>query len=292
MEAIFEIIGQDLEVAVKAAEADDYNIIRIVGNRIMMNLFITEEVKLMLLGYMVRELGGELRTIKRNNKDSYEDLKKESIAYLKDLETLIASEKTDPKIYWEKFIDTEIKLRKYLLDEYDNSVYDDQAEFAKGFSLKLLDAFYSLKKDIPTLKNHVLMMTFELSRNFNQHSGKEALIIYLVFRALMEYYSFYVIQAENPISKNRTKRSEEKLIEYVDKIYELKTSISNIDELYIKSNDIIDALGRDTRLYYLSYGGREEKVEQKLELPEDAKQKIGETIMQSLQNANKKITEG
>ena len=292
MEAIFTIIGQDLEVATKAAEADDYNTIRIVGNRIMMNLFITEEIKLMLLGYMVRELGAELRAIKANKRASYADSKKESIAYLKDLESLITSGRSDSKIYWEKFIEMEIKSRKFLLDKYDSSVYDDQDEFAKEFSLKLLDTFYSLKKDVHALKNHVIMMTFELSRNFNQHSGKEALIIYLVFKAFMEYYSYYIIEAEHSLSKNRRKKSEEKLTAYVDKIYELKTSISNADELYSKSNNIIDSLGRDVRLNYLSYGVREEKVEQKLELPEDTKQKIGETIMQSLQNADKNKVEG
>ncbi len=264
METIFTIIGQDLEVAIKAMEVDDYNVVNIVGNRIMMNLFIEEDIKLMLLRYMISELAGELQIIKTNKSDSYEDSKKETIAYLKDLKILITSENRDSKIYWERFIGVEIKLRKSLLSKDEGIIYDEQSEFTKEFSLKLLDTFYSLKKDIHELKNHASTMAFELGRNFNQHGGREALIIYLVFKAFMDYYSYFSIEKEQSLSKNKVKRSEEKLGEYIEEIYDLKSCISDMDVLYIKSNLIIDALGRDVKLYYLSYGyAREERAEQK-----------------------------
>lgn len=268
MEAIFTIIGQDLEVAIKAIEVDDYDTVNIVVNRIMMNLFIAEDIKLMLIGYMIRELAGELRVIKTNKNDFYEDSKKETIAYLKDLKSLITDGNRDLKIYWERFIDMEIKLRKSLLSKDEGIIYDEQSDFTKEFSIKLLDTFYSLKKDIHALKNHAPTMAFELGRNFNQHGGREALIIYLVFKAFIDYYSYFFIETEQSLNKNKVKRSEDKLGEYIEEIYDLKSCISDMDVLYIKSNLIIDALGRDVRLYYLSYGYiKDERAEQNLEFP-------------------------
>lgn len=203
MEAIFIIIGQDLEVAIKAIEVDDYNTVNIVVNRIMMNLFIAEDIKLMLLGYMIRELAGELRIIKTNKNDSYEDSKKETIAYLEDLKSLITNGNRDLKIYWERFIDMEIKLRKSLLSKDEGIIYDEQSEFTKEFSLKLLDTFYSLKKDIHALKNHTSTMAFELGRNFNQHGGREALIIYLVSKHLWIIILICLSKQNNPLTEIR-----------------------------------------------------------------------------------------
>lgn len=84
----------------------------------------------------------------------------------------------------------------------------------------------------------------------------------------MDYYSYLSIETEQPLNRNKVKRSEDKLAEYIEEIYDLKSCISDMDVLYIKSNLIIDALGRDVRLYYLSYGyTKEERAEQNLEFP-------------------------
>jgi len=117
MDVIFTIIKQDLEVAKKGIEVDKPEILSFVGNRIMMNLFVADEIKLMLLGYMIRELGGELLNIKINRNDVYLKTKTESISYLNDLQAQIDSGSLDPKIYWNKFSEMEGKLRKNLLPE-------------------------------------------------------------------------------------------------------------------------------------------------------------------------------
>ena len=78
------------------------------------------------------------------------------------------------------------------------------------------------------------------------------------------------------------------MLEYVDTIHELKSNISNLNKLYEESNIIIDNLGRDAKLLYLSLKSVQRSiVEQEIKLPEYAKRKIGETIMQSLQKAER-----
>jgi hypothetical protein len=287
MEDIFTIISQDLEVAEKAIEKDDFNLISFAGNRIMMNLLVTDEIELMLLGYMIRDLSGELRFIRANRRDAFDGAKQESIAYIIELEALVADKKSDPKIYWGKFSENEMKIRTHMLSQIESSIYTEQSEFAGEYSTKLLDIFYSVKNSITHSKNLMLaMMPNELSRNFNEHGGTEALVIYLVFKAFYEYYTYF--DAERQISKERRgeKLAEAKLVRYIENIYKLKSSLSNINDLYEKSNEIIEVLGREAKKSYLLYKLPSEpaEIEHELELPEEAKQKIGETIMQSLQN--------
>jgi hypothetical protein len=287
MEPIFTIIKQDLEVAKKAVEEENFDFILFTGNRIIMNLLVKEEIKLMLLGYMIRDLGSELRRIKRNRKDAFIDAKKESITYLTNLETQIANENYESKIYWENYYEIETKLRKYLLSKIEGSIYDEQSEFSKEFTIKILDIFYSKKNDIYTLKDLITNYLFELARNFNEHGGKESLVIYLVFKAYDEYCRY--LNNERDLSNKRRKKIELKIGEYIKNIYELKSSISNMDELYKKSSVIINDLGRNAKICYLSGELPPGTVERELELPEDVKQKIGETIMQSLKDRDKTI---
>jgi len=157
MDAIFTIIRQDLEVAEKAIEKEDFSLATYAGNRIMMNLLVTDEIKLMLLGHMVRELGVELRLIKAKREDDFIDAKQESIVYIKDLGEQVASGNIDSKIYWGKYYEIEAKLRMYLLSNIESSVYDERGEFAKNFSIKLIDILYSRKSEIASLRNMVVM---------------------------------------------------------------------------------------------------------------------------------------
>jgi hypothetical protein len=71
MDEIFAVIKQDLEVAKKGVDTDYLDILTPVGNRIMMSLLVNDEIKLMLLGYMIKELRNEMRNIKLNHNDAY-----------------------------------------------------------------------------------------------------------------------------------------------------------------------------------------------------------------------------
>jgi len=252
----------------------------------MMNLLVTDEIELMLLGHMIRELADELRFIMTNRGDVFDETKTESIAYLRELEALITSENSDSRIYWEKFSENEARVRNHLMSRIESSIYTTQSDFAREYCIKLLDIFYSQKNNIIHSENPMMtMIGLELSRNFNERGGKEALVVYLVIKAFQDYYRYYVIGRKNFRKRNALKPSEDKLGKYIENIYKLKSSLSNTNELYEKSNKIIQALGRDAKISYVSSQLPSEPIaEHELGLPEEAKQRIGETILKSLQD--------
>lgn len=67
------------------------------------------------------------------------------MVYLNDIQTQIVNANVDPKIYWEKYSEFELETRANLNSEIESSIYDDQGDFAKEFSIKLMDIFYSRK---------------------------------------------------------------------------------------------------------------------------------------------------
>jgi len=291
MEAIFTIIGQDLEVAKIAVKAEDFNLINIIGNRIMSNVFIINKNEIMILGWLLKDLGTELRFLKQTKNDELEEIKKYSIAYLDELKSEIARENIDPKTYFEKYLEIESKIRKNLLSKHE-SVYDEQVEFSKYFAIKVLDLLYSNKKMLLFKNNNLSSCAVsEVGRIFNEHGGIEALIIYLVLKAFNDYYLYLYGERFFIEDVGIVTQAETKMNEYIEDIYKLKSIIisGDIDNLYNESNVIIGRLGADYRLYFLIYinspGMYEQKEirEEKLELSPETKQKIGEIITSSLQ---------
>jgi len=288
MESIFTIMKQDLEVAEKGNDGNDFNLVLFIGNRLMTNSLVSDKNGIMLLGYMVRELGAELLFIQKNRKDNLDAAKREAKTYLKSLKEQVIKECLDPKVYWEIFYKIENKFRKYLLSNHESAVYDEQNDFSKIFAIKMLDIFYSNKNKIYLKNNNLIaIMANEFGRNFNEHGGEEALIVYLVFRALDNYYSF----ARKTIDDANEVRTEEiKLNGFIEKIYKLKTIIleKGKEELYNDASAIVDNLGNEYRLLVLNYSVPIIEVEEKIELSEETKQKLGDAIMQSLHISQKK----
>lgn len=274
---IFTIIKQDLEVAKKALDEDKFEFLSFASNRIMTNLLVADDVKLMLLGYMIRELAGELSNLKRAKGKDYANIKTESKSYLVNLQTQVDLRNIDPKTYFNSFCNMEERLRGDLLHDMDGTAYDLQEEFAKQFSIKFIDIAYSKKHDIE-IKNIISRIAFELGRNFNQHGGREALVIYLVFKALNDYCSYLI---DKPVKNEHAESSTEienisksKLPDYLDRINRLKSFITSLDKLYEESNLIIDDIGRDARILYLSRGSGEQEIL----LSEEARKKIDKII--------------
>jgi hypothetical protein len=293
METVFTIIGQDLGVAKKAVEDNDFNLINIIGNRIMTNVFAADKNEIMIIGWLVKELGSELHLIKQKKDDKLEEIKKYSVAYLNELGLEISRKTVDPKTYWQKFFAMETKIRKNIISNHERSIYDKQAEFSKYFAMNMLYLFYS-NKNMLLIENNTLSscVTNELSRNFNEHEGLEALIIYLVLRAFDNYYKYLYFEKFFIKDADAIERGKICLDDYIENIYKLKSLIAkgDTDELFKESNKIISKLGVDYRLYYLIYRDYSRiyiqegvQEDEDFELSQETKQKIGGIITASLQ---------
>lgn len=311
MESTFAVIKQDLQAAINAVEGDDLSFVTIIGNRIMTNIFITGINDLMILGWMVRELGGELGFIKSKKESKKESKESEmshikaiSKSYLEELRDEIAKGNNDPKFYYNKYISTEDELRQHFLTDYENTSYDNQEEFSKQFAIQMIDLFYNNRNNMFVKNNNFIQsIAGELSRNYNEHGGDIALAAYFIFKALDTYYRYAYIELFYNEDEDIIKETKAKLDNYVDEIYKLKSILidGTVETYYNNMNIIISRLGADFRLYYIKYSDiadiqirirenvRKEKInlypesEEKITLSPESKQKIGDILTQTLQ---------
>jgi len=133
----------------------------------------------MIVGWMVKDFGQEFASIKMRKNDKMAEAQTYLTDSLKKMKDAIIQENDDPKTYWKIYSEIEAKLGVVHQSNYERTIYDEQAEFAKLFALKMLDIFYS-NKDILLMQynNLIPAITSEISRSINEHGGKESLTLF------------------------------------------------------------------------------------------------------------------
>ena len=311
MEPIFTIIKQDLEVAEKSIDKNDFALVSIIGNRIMSNVLTANKTDLLLLGLIVRDLGFDLSWIEIKNKNIKDKSKPKNKSPKAELylelntakeisknclvliEDEIARGHIDAISFYNKYEILESQLRLFLLSDCEKTSYDDQPEYSRLFAINSIDMFYSFRAVLFAGNNNLIQsIAGELSRNYNEHGGKEALMVYFVFKLFLDFYKYVQIELFFSESQNMIWNTKDKLNEYSELIYKFRSHLidGKIDIINNAFNEIITRIGVDFRIYYLNYGDitirtqGEAPRKAKIELPKEAKQKIGDIIAKSLQS--------
>ena len=104
----------------------------------------------------------------------------------------------------------------------------------------------------------------------------------------MEHHYRYLRYEEQVDGKIEDEsRFKSKIDEHIDKVYEMASMIrdAQIDDLYEYSNRILGKLGSEYRKYFINYlENPNVVVERKIDLPEGAKEKIGDIISKSFED--------
>jgi hypothetical protein len=288
MDTTTNVIRQDLKVAKKAIDAKDFGMVNTIGNRIMSNLLVEDREELMIIGWILKDLGVELDLIKEiEEKEKLDDAIKSAKEHLGELDDMLMHKRTSASDLWDRYFDIEKKLRKNLISKLEVGVYREEPEFSKKAAIRMIEHLHS-NRGLLSKKNNQLIRgaTGDLARIVNEHGGKEALIVYLVFRGLEHYYTYlmYGEVVDGRIEDER--RFKSKIDEHIDKVYEMASTIRDrqIDELYELSNRILGKLGSEYRKYFINYLELPRLViERKIEMPEKAKEKIGDIISKSFE---------
>jgi len=290
MDITTNVVRQDLKVAKKAIGAKKFGMVNVTGNRIMSNLLVEDRKNLMIIGWMLKDLGGELNTIEEGKDEEKLDRAiKSAKDHIEELGSMLVQKRTSASDLWGRYFDIEKKIRKYLLSDLEDGEYTEGHEFSKKAAIMLIEHLHSNRELLLKRNNQLIPgVTHDLSRIVNEHGGKEAIIVYLVFRAL-DHYSRYLMYEERVDGKiEDERRFISKIDEYIDEIYAIASMIRNgrIDDLYEHSNHILGKLGSEYRKYFISYLENPNiVVERKIELPEKAKEKIGDIISKSFEDA-------
>ena len=288
MDHTTNVIRQDIKVARNAINEKEFGMVNVIGNRIMSNLLVEDREELMIIGWMLKDLGGELGGIKeRKEEKKLEDAIKLAKEHLDELESMLMTKRTSASDLWDRYFDIEKKIRKDLLSKLEDTEYKEEHEFSKKAAIMLIEHLHSNRKLLLKKNNQLISgVANDLSRIVNGHGGKEAIIVYLVFRALDHYYRYLMYEEMIDGKIEDESRFKSKIDEHIDKVYEMASMIrdAQIDDLYEYSNRILGKLGSAYRKYFVNYRDIPRiVVEREIEIPEKAKEKIGDVISKSFE---------
>ncbi len=291
MSLLVEVIKEDLKLAKKHIDDKNFEFINIIGNRMMSNQLVADENEkiLIMVGWILREMGGELTLIKAfKNEPKISNaitVAKESVDKLS---SMIAKKGYTAKEFWELYFDYQNKIRGHLLPKPDDTIYTKKPEFTRKINLMLVKHFSDNKKLLLQENNNLTKgIITELTRVVNEYSAKEAdFITYIIFKAFDRYYDYALYSETNLDGKIRDKEAlESKLspfLEKLDKIVAL--TADNLEESYKSSTDLIYELSMEYRKYYINYSEIYiPTIKKKIELPEEAKTKIGDAIAKAFE---------
>ncbi|MGB7002572.1 MAG: hypothetical protein WBE22_11325 [Halobacteriota archaeon] len=288
MDTTTNVIRQDIKVARNAIDDKDFGMVNVIGNRIMSNLLVEGREELMIIGWMLKDLGGELSGIKeRKEEGKLEDAIKSAKEHLDELGDMLVHKRTSASDLWDRYFDIEKKIRKDILSKSEADEYKEEHEFSKKAAIMLIEHLHS-NRELLLKKNNRLIsgVANDLSRIVNGHGGKEAIVVYLVFRALDHYYGYLMYEEGIDGKIEDESRFKSKIDEYIDKVYEMASMIrdAQIDDLYEHSNRILGKLGSAYRKYFINYLDIPRiVVEREIEIPEKAKEKIGDIVSKSFE---------
>jgi len=294
METVIEVIKQDISAAIKALDKDDFRFINTMGNRIASNLLIGERKDLMIIGYLLREIGLEFGIIKGKDEKRLGKCREFGRKFLRGLQSIISRDKINTKEIWELYYDYEDNVRKYIPMDIEISVYKDIPEFT-GKTTSMLAKHLEANKEVLLRENNQLIggVLNELTRVINVHGlERRDLIFYLLLQSLIGYYEYLLYSETRDGSLENKEEFKKKIYPYVDKIVDLVSNFdsSDLEKMYNRSNEILGELCSEWRKFFINYMEiirtyPERRVEI---IPEEAKKKIGETIAKALEEEAKK----
>lgn len=281
MDATLKVIKQDLSAAINAFEEENFKYVNIMANRIMSNSLMGDNKNdYMIVGQLVKEISGEFGNINDVYKERIKDCKTIGSKFLKELQNYIEKEEYQVNELWESFYQYEKNIRGYFMTDIEIDSYDENLEFTRKVTIKLLKNLQDNKHILVDEKNVFLAAILnEISRIINVHGGeKQDFIFYFMIKTLGQYYGYLVFSetTRDGILKDED-RFKSKIYPYIDKIIEI---FSNIEELDLESvTETLAEITIEWRKYILIYWEISKPPKsQKKELPEEAKEVLNKAL--------------
>ena len=131
MDITTNVVRQDLKVTKKAINTQKFGMVNIAANRIMSNLLVEDRKDLMIIGWMLKDLGGELNNIEGGEVESkLHSAIKSAKEHIGELESMLVTKRTRASDLWESYFDIEKKIRKDVLSDLEDDAYTEEHEFS------------------------------------------------------------------------------------------------------------------------------------------------------------------
>ncbi len=285
---LFEIIKADFAAAAAALNARNHETLNLLANRLMANTVYGEETdrKYALPAFFLKEIMPKFRGLEEKSPIA-EKMQLDAEKLVKELDRLF-TEELDLASIWQsyhQFVDSTRKTEQSLVENED---YEEDPDFTARAITYLVQTVMTLEIVNEERGNVFLGIRNETGRLVRAHGIHIVDLITLChLTALHRLYEYVSFVCSSP-SGFDSKRVDTWMGPFLDDVKKFQTETHQKDasEPYSHGSEILCSLIYEWRLCFIKYfelarqpGGVQER---RIELPEEAKQKIGETVAEAL----------
>lgn len=286
---ILEVVRSDIEASIKSFKNDDFENMNIFANRSMANAIFGENKKLILPGFFMKELTAIFGTLEaRGGKEqtAFSTAKAMGVKYVNSLSKFLSEEDFKESELWLEFHRLNEELRKFLVIKYEEETYKENTGFTRHAFEWLIGYLENKKETLFNPRNLLLKGVLnEMDRVFRVHSGTllDTYVLSLV-RALDRYYDYCRMAYRKIDGTLDEDRIKSQVFPYIEKIRNLFSSTTEPEASIVTETlwELVKAW-REFFIEYMELPRPKIKVERGIELPEEAKRKITESVTKTLE---------
>jgi hypothetical protein len=285
---VFQIVRCDIEASIKAFEANDFENMNMFTNRSMANAILGEDKKLVLPGFFMKELViifGALEARGGREQHAFSTAKTRGLAYVKLLSQTISEKDFDENKLWAEFHEANSELGKFLMNEFEEETYKEDNTFSE-YAFKWLMDFLEKEKHTLSRPENMLLKGIlnDMDRIFRIHGGTlHETYAFSLVRALSRYYDYFIVAHRKNDGTIDEEKIQSMIFPHVEKI---KSMYLTKETKALAVTEVLWELVKGWRELFIEYMELRRptiEVERGVELPEEAKRKITESITKSLE---------
>jgi hypothetical protein len=279
------MIDKDLKVAALAFDVDDFQLMNILGNRMMSDSVFLGNVPQAVTGFFIKQVALTYLELKPRIPDpeflEAKLLGKKYLTYL-----LEVTDEVDKVKAWANYHQFNVEMRKYPttgLDKQIAEVYGDEHETTKKVRKSLIKVLDDNKKILLDSRNNFMKGVMTELQRVGLAFGYEVAdtIIYSCLIALDRYYDYFRMQHTVKTVEMDKEAVETQIFPYLERIVALSSSDS---VGYDNANALLWDLVKGWREFFIYYLEPSTIVSSKqVELSRENKAKLSEVLGKALQ---------
>jgi len=283
---VFQVVREDIKAATKAFEENDFDNMNIFANRAMANAIMGPTPKYVLHGFFLKDVSMIYRILNLRKIEAFETAKAHGRDYIKSLPTY---RDFDERKAWEDFYRFNNKIRKFMMDKYEENTYNENLRFSDDALQWMMQYLLNNDQTLLNPNNRLLRgLLNEIARIFRVHGGSLRMdIAASLIEALDRCYDYINVYKESKSNRFEEKVKEE-IIPYLKRIANVVLTPKSDEEIDISAVDtILWELVKKWREFFIQYmelPRAEIPVERAVRIPEEAKKKISESLTKALES--------
>jgi len=283
-----QVARSDIEASINAFKENDFENMNIFANRSMADSIFGEDKRLVLPGFFMKELATVFGLLEVRGKEqtAFSTAKTIGVNYVSFLSRLLREKGFEESELWQKFHEVNLELRKFVMSTVEGQTYKEDPEFTR-YAFEWLVNYLKKKKETLFNPRNLLLKGIlnEMDRIFRVYGGVllDTYTLSLV-RALDRYYDYCrkaYIGSDGTLDKDTIAKT---IFPYIERIHGLSSAPPETQASMV--NETLWELVKGWREFFIEYMELPRprvEIERGVELPEEAKRKITESVTKTLE---------